>query len=170
MTLAMRSGMSVLLAGILAAAGAPATRADALGAVAIVRAGGCGGRAALSAPLRHSVMLDRLAAQWAEGQPLVQLGASQGYPTGAISGVHVRSGTTPLSEKLSGTSCAALTSPALREIGAFERAPDTWLVLAAAGSPRPQSPGQWVHRSPAAAPVAQPPGGARGSRCARSRW
>jgi uncharacterized protein YkwD len=145
----------VLLAGILAAVGAPGARADALGAVAIVRAGGCGGRAALSAPLRHSATLDRLAAQWAEGQALVQLAAAQGYPTGTITGVHVRAGAAPLSEKLSSTSCAALTSPALREVGTYERAPDTWLVLGAAGNPHPQAPGQFVRQSPAAAPSAQ---------------
>jgi uncharacterized protein YkwD len=150
--------MSVLVAGILAAAAAPAVLADALGAVAIVRAGGCGGRAALAAPLRHSPTLDHLAAQWAEGQPLVPLAATQGYPAAAISGVHVRSGAAPLSEMLSNTRCAALTRPALREIGAFERAPDTWLVLAAAANPRPQSAGQFVHQSPAAATGAQAPG------------
>jgi|SRR5579863_2344266 len=134
---------------LLAAGVTPCARADALSAVAIVRAGGCGGRAALAPPLRHSAGLDQLAAQWARGEPLVQLAAHQGYATGSVSGVHVRSGSTALSENLSRSRCAALTDPTLREIGSFERTPDTWLVLAAGVSSSPQAPGQLVHRSPA---------------------
>jgi uncharacterized protein YkwD len=154
MTSAFAGRIGVL---VLLAIGAADARADAVGAVAIVRAGGCGGRAALAAPLRHRAVLDALAAQWALGEPLMQLAAHQGYAAGAVSGVHVRAGGAALPEKLSRTSCAALTNPALREIGAFERAPDTWLVMAAAaGNPRPQQPGQFVHQpgvTPAAAPA-----------------
>jgi hypothetical protein len=96
----------VLLLVMLAAGAAGAVRADALGAVTIVRAGGCGGRAALAPPLRHSRALDELAAQWAQGAPLVELAAHQGYATGAVSGLHVRSGGAALSEKLSSSHCA----------------------------------------------------------------
>jgi uncharacterized protein YkwD len=140
----------VLLLVILAAGTAGAARADALGAVTIVRAGGCGGRAALAPPLRHSRALDELAAQWAQGAPLVELAAHQGYAPGAVSGLHVRSGGAALSEKLSSSHCAALTSPNVREIGSFERAPDAWLVLAAAApDSRPPAPGQFVREHPA---------------------
>ena len=147
-----------LLLMVLFASTAATARADAVGAVAIVRAGGCGGRAALSPPLRHSTTLDQLAAQWAQGGPLVELAAHQGYAAGAVSGVHVRAGGAALPEKLSGGHCAALTSPAAREIGSFERAPDVWLVLAAAtADSQTQAPGQFVRQHPAA-PAAAPAG------------
>jgi uncharacterized protein YkwD len=148
----------VLLLMLLLAAAAVSARADGLGAVAIVRAGGCGGRTALAAPLHHSGTLDQLAAEWAAGEPLVQLAAHRGYAAGEVSGVHVRAAAAALAEKLSSANCAALANPALREIGSFERAPDAWLVLAAAASEsRSQAPGEWV-RERAAAPAALAPG------------
>ncbi len=146
--------MWALLVLMLAAG---AARADALGAVATVRAGGCGGHAALAAPLRHSGALDELAARWAGGEPLVQLAAHQGFAAGAVTGVHVRAGGTAMSQTLSSSHCAALTNPALREVGVFERAPDAWLVLAAAVESHPNPRGQFVQQR-AYAPPAPPPG------------
>jgi uncharacterized protein YkwD len=160
MTSAFAGRIGRLLMVLLAVAVAADARADALGAVAIVRAGGCGGRAALSPPLHHSTALDQLAAQWAQGEPLLQLAAHGGYALGAVSGVHVRSGGAALSEKLSSSSCTALTNPALREIGSFERAPDTWLVVAAVVNSRPQPQGQFVQQHagvPASTPAGRAP-------------
>jgi uncharacterized protein YkwD len=153
----------IILTVMLAGGAARAAYADAVSAVAVLRAGGCGGRAAISGPLRHSSTLDKLAAQWAQGEPLVPLATHQGYAAGAVSGVHVRAGGVALAQQLSSSSCAALSNPALREIGSFERAPDTWLVLARGSESRPAAEGQFVHQhaaassTPAAPMAARPP-------------
>jgi uncharacterized protein YkwD len=152
--------MGLILAALLTGGAAAAARADALSAVAVVRAGGCGGRAAISGPLRHSAALDQLAALWAQGQPLPQLAGQQGYAAAAVSGVHVRAGGAGLAEKLSTGNCATLSNPALREAGAFERAPDVWLVLAGPGPARPVPAHEFVNQhapGPAAAPAPRAP-------------
>jgi uncharacterized protein YkwD len=145
----------VILSVLLTGGTAPAARADAVSAVAIVRAGGCGGRAPLAAPLRHTAALDELAAQWARGEPLLQLAAHRGYAAGAVTGVQLRAHGEALAQQLSAANCAALSNPALREIGAFERARQIWLVLAGQGESRPAVEHQLVQHH-AIAPAAQP--------------
>jgi uncharacterized protein YkwD len=157
---AFLASTALILAAVLTGAPGAAAYADALGALAVVRAGGCGGRTAIAAPLRHSDALDGLAAQWAQGRPLPQLAALHGYAAAALSGVHVRAGSAALPEKLSGASCAEVTNPALREAGSFERAPDVWLVLAARPQSAPVPAHEFVNQHPAE-PAAAPVPGAR---------
>ena len=142
----------VLLLGIVGVTVAPQSRADVLSAVAALRAGGCGGRAPLAAPLRHSPMLDQLAMRWAGGAALQPIAAREGYSAGTVSGLHLSTEVASVPERLSRSDCSTLGDPAWREIGFYQRKADTWLVLAgAAGHPAPQ--GTFVRRSPGAPPV-----------------
>ena len=143
----------VLLLGIVGVTVAPQSRADVLSAVAALRAGGCGGRAPLAAPLRHSPMLDQLAMQWAAGGAALQpIAAREGYSAGMVSGLHLSTEVASVPEKLSRSDCSTLSAPAWREIGFYQRKADTWLVLAgAAGHPTPQ--GTFVRQRPGAPPV-----------------
>jgi uncharacterized protein YkwD len=138
MDCSFRTRQWVLVFSVLALGLGLATesRADAIGAVAVLRAGGCGGRAAIAPPLHHNASLDQLAAQWAQGQPLVQLATRGGYGAGTLAGVHVLGGGS-LPERLSRTDCATLGNPAMKEIGSYQRAPDTWLVLSVAAETHP---------------------------------
>jgi hypothetical protein len=79
-------GMLVMLVG---AAASLRTQADALSAVQVLRAGGCGGVVPIARPLRHSAALDRAAEQWAAGQTLSQAALDTGNRSTSIAGVHV---------------------------------------------------------------------------------
>jgi uncharacterized protein YkwD len=149
-------GMLVMLVGV---ATSLRTQADALSAVQVLREGGCGGLVPIAGPLRHSVTLDRAAAQWAAGRPLPQVATAGGYSSAALAGVHVAGSETTLLQQLSRSDCRALTNPRLQEIGAFHRGADTWLVAAsgtgavAAGVTVPARSQQAVPKVQAASPT-----------------
>ena len=141
-----------LLLTILATTLAAGARADVLGAVAVVRAGGCGGRAPLAAPLQHSPMLDQLAARWAGGAALEPLATRDGYTSGAVSGLRLSTAVASVPDRLSRAECTMLSSPVWHEIGGYQRGAATWLVLAAAaGKPAPQA--TFVRQGPNTSPL-----------------
>ncbi|HTT44037.1 MAG TPA: CAP domain-containing protein [Steroidobacteraceae bacterium] len=117
------------LLGLLAAVAAFAARADAVAAVQVLRAGGCGGLVPMAPVLRRSVALDQLAEAWSHGTPLPQLISARGLPAGGTLGVHVTASDTQLLEQLRRSQCAALADRALREIGAFRRDLEHWVVV-----------------------------------------
>src|SRR3974377_611345 len=73
-------GALLLMCGLAAA---PRARADALAAVQVLRAGGCGGVLPAARPLRRSAQLENAAAQWAAGESLQTAAGQSGYGSGA---------------------------------------------------------------------------------------
>lgn len=148
----------LLFAGLALAPAAPGR--DALSAVQVLREGGCGGLVPLAPPLRHEVLLDRTARQWAEGRTLLAATESNGYPRGSTAGVHVSGPDSSMLELLIRSGCGTLTSRALRGIGVYRRGLDVWLVLAPVAMPGVggEVPGPGTTslgpRMPAAAPPA----------------
>lgn len=163
-------GILVLLTGLVASA---AAKADALSVVQVLRQGGCGGLVAMTQPLRHNFLLDRAAEEWATGRSLAAAAEHNGYRGDAAAGVYLRGPDSSLLEQMRRTSCRTVTSQALREMGAYRRGEDIWLVLtsayAAAIAPtsvdasvqaRPAAPPAWQIPAAPQSPAAQGPGSA----------
>jgi len=119
-----------VLSALAVVAATPAARSDGLSAVQVLREGGCGGVVPAARPLRHNPVLDQAAEAWANGQPLAAAAERTGYRTGSTAGVHVSGPDSSLLDVLRRSECRTVTNQELREIGAYRRGQDTWLVLA----------------------------------------
>jgi uncharacterized protein YkwD len=113
------------------------TRADALSAVQVLRAGGCGGIMPAAAPIRRSAILDGVAQQWAAGSSLPAAAQLSAYRAQTTTGLRVSGPESSLLELLRRSGCRSLVSQELREIGIYRRGPDNWLVLAFAAAAAP---------------------------------
>ncbi|MBV8495894.1 MAG: CAP domain-containing protein [Gammaproteobacteria bacterium] len=140
---------ALLLPGLAVLAG-PVARADALAAVQVLRAGGCGGVFPRVQPLRRNAGLDRAAALWAEGRTLSAAAAESGYQLQSAAGVHVSGPDSSLLETIRRTSCRAVMGAALHEVGLYRRGSDSWLVLASGGPELPAAAGDLPQASRAA--------------------
>jgi uncharacterized protein YkwD len=156
-------GTAWLLA-LCAALATSAARADAVAAVQVLRAGGCGGLVPMAPLLHRSAALDQLAEAWSHGTPLPQLVSARGLQPSSTLGVHVTASDTQLLEQLRRTQCAALADRSLREIGAFRHDLEHWVVVSGGSAgPAPsalyaagittRSPGTHYTSPPAAPPV-----------------
>jgi hypothetical protein len=103
---------------LLAPLAAAANEGDAISAVQLLREGGCGGIVPATRPLHHDVALDRAAAHY------------NGYPAGALSGVHVSGPDSSLVQLLRSTSCRTITDRSLHDLGVYHRDLETWFLLA----------------------------------------
>jgi uncharacterized protein YkwD len=104
---------------------------DALSSARSLRASGCGGRAGTRTALRANAALNAAAAQWSRGAALKSAIARSGYREDQSAALHVGGTAQALGEALASNLCAALTDPALIDIGTFERGSDSWIILAA---------------------------------------
>jgi len=155
MSYRLRVWPRLVLVALLAATVAPPTRADAVLAVQVLRAGGCGGVVPMAPALQHSVVLDQVAQAWADGASLPQASTSHGYPPESLAGVHVTDTGRPLLEQLRRSQCLTLTNRNAQEIGVYQRGAQIWLVLGSAAALHPPARGGG---SPApSAPVPPPP-------------
>jgi uncharacterized protein YkwD len=125
---------ALLLVGGLCSQTQP-VRADALSAVQVLRAGGCGGVVPAAHELRRDVGLDQAAAQWADGGSLPAAADSHGFRPEFTRGVHLDAPEGRLLESLSHSECRTLTDRTLRAIGMYHRGTESWLVLAYADLP-----------------------------------
>jgi uncharacterized protein YkwD len=121
----------VLTAALSAAAGA---QADAVSAVQVLRAGGCGGILPAAQPLRPNALLDRAAEQWAAGGAVAVATERTGYRAATTASVHVIGPDTALLQLLRRSDCPVVMNRALRDVGVFRRGLDSWLVLATTDS------------------------------------
>ena len=117
----------VLLGGLSATL---TSRADAVSAVQVLRAGGCGGIMPAAQPLHRIASLDRAAEQWAAGRSPAAAVQRSGYPAQSTSALRVRGPDSSLVEALRRSSCRTLTDRGLSDIGVYQRGSDTWLILA----------------------------------------
>jgi uncharacterized protein YkwD len=117
----------VLLLATLA--GAAAAHADAVSAVQVLRAGGCGGILPAAPPLQRDGRLDRVAREWAGGLALPSAAARGGYLTAATVGVRVSARDSALLQRLRVSDCRTVMEPALREVGVYHVGLESWLVM-----------------------------------------
>jgi uncharacterized protein YkwD len=129
LSLAPLWGLLALCAGLAAP---PSTQADALSAVQLLREGGCGGIMPAAQPLRHNLLLDRAAEQWASGHSLETAAEGSGYRLQSTAGVHVSGSEESLLQLLRRSDCRTVVSRNLSDIGIYRRGSDSWLVLASA--------------------------------------
>lgn len=101
------------------------------------RAGGCGGRPGISAPLVSRADLDDAARRLSRGERLTEALAGVGYRALRSESLQLRgaSDEAMLMRALKGSFCDALVDPGLREIGIAQRGTEAWIVLAAPFSP-----------------------------------
>jgi uncharacterized protein YkwD len=126
---------AVILVAGLAATGAASS--DALSAVQVLRAGGCGGAFPLAPPLRHDARLDRVAADWAAGAPLTMAAERYGFPSRAAGGVRVVGDEASLLELMRRSACPTVMARGLRDIGIYRVGREHWLVMISDGSTQP---------------------------------
>jgi uncharacterized protein YkwD len=126
-----RTRVTLIVSVAIAAGPALGSATDALSAVQVLRAGGCGGLVPAARPLRHELALDGVAQQWAGGLPLAAAAERGGYPALATSGLRVSSSTGPVLELLRRSACHEVTSQELRAVGVYRRGVDSWIVLTA---------------------------------------
>ncbi len=143
-------GVALVCAGLGVASLA---RADALSAVQVLREGGCGGVVPAARPLVRSALLDQVAQEWAAGSSLPAAAQRSAFRAQATTGVHVSGPESSLLELLRRSDCRALARPGLRQIGAYRRGPDNWLVLAG-GSGLPDTPLTVARTATAETPLA----------------
>ena len=118
--------LGVLLAGLAAM---PATWADPLSAVEVLREGGCGGIMPAAPPLRHNPMLDRAAAEWAMGQSLPVASERNGYRGDFTAGLHISGPDSATLQLLRRSGCRIVAGREMRDIGVYRRGFDTWIVV-----------------------------------------
>jgi uncharacterized protein YkwD len=106
-------------------------RADAISAVQVLRAGGCGGTSPAAPALHHDTQLDQAARQWAQGMGLSAATAGSGYGSGSAAGLHVSAPEDALLATIRRSGCRTLMDQDLRDVGEYKRGTETWLILAA---------------------------------------
>jgi uncharacterized protein YkwD len=122
--------LSAVLALSAALAVIPPVQADALTTVGMLRAGGCGGVLPIARPLSHNALLDHAAEQWAAGIALVSATERAGYSPQSTTGLYLRGSDGAVVEQLRHSGCGTVLDRGLREMGFYQRGPETWLVLA----------------------------------------
>jgi uncharacterized protein YkwD len=120
-------GLGMLIAAVSVAF---AAQADVLAAVQVLREGGCGGTLPAALPLHHNQLLDRAAERWAAGGSLAAAAEHSGYAAQSTAAVHISGPADSTIQLLRQSGCARLADRGLRDIGAYSRASNTWLVLA----------------------------------------
>jgi len=114
---------------IAAPAALPPAGADALSTVQMLRVGGCGGILPAAPPIRRNAVLDRVAEQWAEGRPLAAAAEDSGYRPELTGGLHFNGTDDSMVQQLRHTGCRIVVDRAVRGIGVYRNASDTWLVV-----------------------------------------
>jgi uncharacterized protein YkwD len=149
---------------VAALAATPATWADPLSAVEVLRAGGCGGVMPAAQPLRHNPMLDRAAAEWATGQSLPAASERNGYRGDFTAGLHINGPDSATLQLLRRSGCRMVAGREMRDIGVYRRGFDSWIVVAsvyrvtpwgqaAAGTATPPAPAVGWGATPTPAPA-----------------
>ena len=122
-------GVGGILA-LAAAAGSSAGRPmDPIHVVQTLREGGCGGILPPVRRLEQDALLDRAAREWAAGRTLGAATESSGYRSEKVAGLHITGGDSAMMQQLRSSSCLTVTNRDMRDIGAYRRGTDTWLVL-----------------------------------------
>jgi len=116
----------LLIAGLAAAS---PTQPDALLAIQVLRAGGCGGLMPAAAPLNHSGTLDQAAEQWAHGVSLSAATRGGGYAADVTSGLRISDADADVISTLRRTSCRTVLNREFQDIGIYRRGSNNWLVL-----------------------------------------
>ncbi len=118
----------IILVGICIAL---ASRADVLSTVDLLRVGGCGGILPAARPLHRDSRLDAAARAWADGSALARALDRGGYPALTRGGLRVSGRDSAVLQSLRRSRCGIISDPRFRDVGAYQRGADSWLVLAA---------------------------------------
>ncbi len=113
---------------------APASWADPVSAVQLLRVSGCAGALPAMRPLQHNVRLDRAAALWSAGGSPLTAAERSGYQAASAVGLRLRGPDDAIMRTLRQTRCRAVALAPLRDIGVYHRGAQYWVVIAAAGA------------------------------------
>jgi uncharacterized protein YkwD len=84
-----------------------------------------------TAPWRADRLLDQAAQRWAFGADLSDAVARSGYTATAVSGLRFHGLDSPNPPHMDAASCRVLRDRSLKEVGAYHRADELWVVFAA---------------------------------------
>jgi uncharacterized protein YkwD len=126
-TLLHRRWRLLVLIGGLAASFS--SHADPISSLQLLREGGCGGIVPPARPLKHTASLDRAAEQWAGGRSLASAAQLSGYESESTAGLHITGPASATVQLLKQSGCRTVTDPSFRDVGLYQRGPDSWLVL-----------------------------------------
>ncbi len=118
------------LAVLICIFGPPASWADPVSAVQLLRVSGCAGVLPAMRPLQHNVRLDRAAELWSAGGSPLMAAARSGYQAGSAVGLRLRGPDDAIMRTLRQTRCRAVAVESLRDIGGFHRGAQYWVVIA----------------------------------------
>jgi uncharacterized protein YkwD len=126
---AQLAALLILVGGLSAG---PSASADALSAVQYLREGGCGGILPGVEPLRRNAQLDRAAERWAAGAAPAAAAQRSGYAVEASQALHLSGSESSIAQRLRRDRCRSISQRSLRDVGAYERGSESWLILASA--------------------------------------
>jgi uncharacterized protein YkwD len=115
---------------LVCALGTQASWADPVSAVQLLRASGCGGLLPAIQPLQLNSQLDRAAALWASGRPLLAAAEQTGYRARQAAGLRVSGPDDSVLRALRNTRCREFADQSLRDMGVYRKGADTWVVFA----------------------------------------
>jgi uncharacterized protein YkwD len=115
---------------LMCALSAPASWADPLSALQLLRVSGCAGVLPALQPLQHNVQLDRAAALWSAGGSLLTAAERSGYQAGSAVGLRLRGPDDAIMRSLRQTRCRAVALQSLRDIGVYRSGAQYWVVIA----------------------------------------
>ena len=119
-----------MLIALLLLGSAPLVHASILDTVQTLRTTGCNVAHAPQSYLHRNQHLDTTARRWAQGETLRAALADGHYRARSTAALHVTGDARSVAETLRQSRCDTLGDPTLRDIGVYQRGPDTWLVLA----------------------------------------
>jgi uncharacterized protein YkwD len=114
---------------LLSLAATRTVEADALGAVQLMREGGCGGLMPAVRPLRRNSSLDQAAALWATGLAPSVAAQRSGYEAQTTGAMHVKGSDASLVQLLR-SGCHTVAAKEFEDLGIFHHGLETWLLFA----------------------------------------
>jgi uncharacterized protein YkwD len=161
LTRALRTAFALLAAG-----GAPSARA-ASPALPDLPLADCGIDARDASRWQSDARLDEAARRWMLGAALRDSVARSGYTATAVSGLHFHGLGAPNTVHLDTSSCRVLRDRSFKDIGAYHRADELWLVFAAPTLLPSEEPADAMGRQ---ALQLVNEARARGQRCGNRTW
>lgn len=133
--------ISSLAAGCLVMLGCmpcgPASRADPVSTLQLLRVSGCAGVMPALRPLQHNACLDRAALLWSAGGSPLRAAMRSGYETDSAVGLRLSGPDDAILRSLRQTRCRALATESLQDVGVYRSGRQYWIVLATAGPRKP---------------------------------
>jgi uncharacterized protein YkwD len=113
--------------------------ADPMSAVQLLRVSGCGGLQPAVAPLQVNAQLAQAAALWASGKSPLAAAEQTGYRAAQASGLRLSGSDDAVLRLLRRSQCREVADRSWRDVGAYRKGFDTWVLIASRAPAQPAS-------------------------------